>query len=318
MPSDPHDALEIDVAVVGAGPAGLAAGIHLARLGLEHRVFERDEPGGLLCSAGLVECYPGFPGGIQARELVTAMVSQARGLGVHIAPGEVTDLSWSGAGYQLQMGTQCWLAQAVILATGTTPRLLDPKLFDGALPTERVHHGTASLPRGLVGSRIWVSGGGDAAFDSALQLLERGATVQLAMRGQRPKALALLVQRAQECGVQIHPDTTLSSLRLRPDGLELALATAEGPVTHGADHVVICHGRVPDHLLWHRLASPAARGPRQVESHYPGLFMAGDLVRGECRYAAVAAGDGLRCAKLAELHLERYRARPLPPSSGSP
>ena len=309
-PRDPRDALEIDVAVVGAGPAGLAAGIHLARLGLEHRVFERDEPGGLLRSAGLVECYPGFPGGIQARDLVTAMVAQAQGLGVHFEAGEVVDLSWTDAGYQLQLGAQRWLAQAVILATGTKPRPLSPELIAGAFPTDRVHHGTDSLPWGIAGSRVWVSGGGDAAFDSALQLLERGATVQLAMRGQRPRALALLVQRARERGVQIHGDTTLCSLRPLPDGLELTLATADGPVTQGADHVLICHGRDPDHLLWHRLASPAARSPRQVVSHYPGLFMAGDLVRSECRYAAVAAGDGLRCAKLAEVHMERYRARP--------
>ncbi len=310
MSSDPRDATKIDVAVVGAGPAGLAAGIHLARLGLEHRVFERDEPGGLLRSAGLVECYPGFPGGIHARELVTAMVAQAVDLGVHIEAGEVVDLGWTAAGYQLGCDSRHWLAQVVILATGTRPRPLGAGCFDGAIPTQHVHHGTASLPWGLDGARVLVSGGGDAAFDSALQVHERGARVELVMRGSQPKAMDLLVRRARERGVRIGLNTTLSSLRPVPDGLELTLSTADGPLTRGADHVLVCHGRDPDHLLWHRLASPAARGPRQVESHYPGLFMAGDLVRGECRYAAVAAGDGLRCAKLAEVHLERYRARP--------
>lgn len=317
MHSVPSESRQLDVAVVGAGPAGLAAGIHLARVGLSHQVFERREPGGLLRSAGLVECYPGFPGGVQAPVLVEAMVDHARGLGVCLTLAEVLDLSWTGASYELQVGSDSWLADTVVLATGTLPRPFRPGLAGEVQARARVQYETAALPQRLEGQRVWISGAGDAAFDSALQLVERGALVELGLRGQAPRALALLVRRARERGVRLHTGCELRSAGASGDGLRLELTMATGAADQRVDWLLICHGRDPDHLLWHRLASSAARGPHQVESHYPGLFMAGDMIRGGCRYAAVAAGDGLRCARLAEAHLERYRARSPDPLPGS-
>lgn len=298
----------VDVAVVGAGPAGLAAGIHLARARIPHLVFERAEPGGLLNAAGLVECYPGFPGGIAAPALVCAMVEQAEQLGVAIVRAEVERLGWSGGRFDLCSAGDRYEAGAVVLATGTVPRPLPSALFASDIPWERIHHGTATLPASVRGARVWVSGGGDAAFDSALQLAQRGASVELGMRGDRPRAMALLVDRVREAGVAVHPRCPL--LRVSREGDGLALTTADGSQVRRVDALLVCHGRDPEHSLWHGLAGSQARGPREVESHYPGLFMAGDLVRGDCRYAAVAAGDGLRCARLAEAHLERYRGAP--------
>ncbi len=298
----------LGVAVVGAGPAGLTAGIHLARAGIDHAVFERDEPGGLLRSAGLVECYPGFPGGIQAPVLVRAMVEQAHELGVVLRRAEVTSLSWNQGIFGIGFGEDSIEASAVILATGTKPHRLNPRWIEASAPKDRIHYVTCTLPQNMERARVWISGGGDAAFDSALQLVVRGASVEIGMRGDRPRALGLLVDRALAAGVRVHPKTTVVRVSDAAPGLDLLI---NGDVERRVvAQLMYCHGRQPEHTLWHGLASSKARGPHEVESHYPGLFMAGDLVRGECRYVAVAAGDGLRCARLAEAHLERYRGGP--------
>ncbi|MFH1462779.1 MAG: NAD(P)/FAD-dependent oxidoreductase [Pseudomonadota bacterium] len=273
---------ELQVAVVGGGPAGLAAGLHLARAGIAHRVFERRRPGGLLHAAGLVECYPGFPGGIQGPRLAAAMVRQARVLGVLIEQAEVTGARQHEGRFCLDAGA-AWTASCLILATGTVPRGVAPEGFAGP-----VHHGTDSLPRRLAGERVWISGGGDAAFDSALQARDRGASVEVFLRGE-PRAMELLVRRAAEAGVQVHR------------GSSVAQALTEG----APDHLLICHGRDPEDLLWRQLMGVEARPTWEVETHVRGLFLAGDIVRGNVRYAAVAAGDGLRAARLAEALLGR-------------
>jgi thioredoxin reductase (NADPH) len=315
MPSDPARQ-ELGVAVVGAGPAGLAAGIHLARAGISHRVFERAEPGGLLRSAGLVECYPGFPGGVQAAVLVRNMVAQARGLGVDLQTAEVESLGWTRAGFELVGDAGPFRAAAVILATGTRPRALAPGLVGDPSALSRIHHETCTLPEQLHGARVWISGGGDAAFDSGLQLVERGAQVHIAVRG-RPRALGLLIRRARERGIALHLGCSLETVDARFDGLELGLAGRGGERRERVDQLLVCHGRDPEVSLWQGLTSEQARDPHRVESLYPGLFLAGDLVRGSCRYAGVAVGDGLRCARLAEAHLERYRGASPQLSPGS-
>jgi thioredoxin reductase len=199
------------------------------------------------------------------------MVRQAVAQGVRIEPTEVTGARWESGRFLLDAGGS-WEASCLVLATGTRPRGAAPAGFSGP-----IHYGTDTLPKRLPGRRVWVSGGGDAAFDSALQARRRGAAVEIFLRGE-PRALALLVARAVEAGVEVHRGRVLAE----------ALAAAV------PDHLLICHGRDPEDALLVCLAADS-----------PGLFLAGDLVRGGVRYAAVAAGDGLRAARLAEAFLGR-------------
>jgi thioredoxin reductase (NADPH) len=295
----------LDVAVVGAGPAGLAAGIHLARADLLHRVFEGGRPGGLLHHAGLVECYPGFPGGIPGRRLAAQMLAQAQQLGVVLVSAEVSGLAPLEGGFELVAGGRRLRARAVILATGTRPRPLPPGISAPGLDPARLCHGTADLPLDVAGRRIWISGGGDAAFDSALQLVERGALVSIAMRREHPRSLPLLVRRAVGAGVALHPGWALARVAPGADGLSLCFAGSAGRMEVPAFALLVCHGRLAEDALWR---DPAGTSQRPVgSSPVPGLFLAGDLVNGDQRYAGVAVGDGLRCARLAEAHAKRYR-----------
>lgn len=312
MPSDPR--LPGRVVIVGAGPAGLAAGIHCARAGLQHLVLERERPGGLLWAAGLVECYPGFPKGIVGPDLAERMVAQALELGVRVERAEATALDWTGKGFELTVnGTVCE-ARAVVLATGTRPRPFDGLPLPDGPQAQRIQHRTDRLPACLDGQRVWISGGGDAALDSALQLVRRGARVAVAVRARRARALGLLVERALAAGVSLHTERAICAVGAHGSGLQLCFEGQDG-VVELADWLLVCHGRDPALRLWHHLASPVARLPANMESHFPGLFLAGDLLRGRCRYAAVATGDGTRAARLAEALLERYHAPPQTPQA---
>jgi len=288
--------VEVDVAVVGAGPAGLAAGIHLARAGIRHVVVERAFPGGLLHAAGLVECYPGFPHGVQGPRLALAMERQARRLEVALERAEVDGAERCCGGFAFRAGARGWAARCAILATGTRPV---PVVLPAGLPPGRVHRGTDSFRGAPGGARVWISGGGDAAFDSALQLAGWGARVDLSFRGAAPRALGRLVERAQAAGVRVHAGCALLGVEAAGEGL--AVWTSGGAAE--VDHLVLCHGREPEDALWRALAGDAPLAG--VLTAIPSLFLAGDVCRGAVRYAAVAAGDGLRAARLAESFLGR-------------
>ena len=78
-----------NIVIIGAGPAGLAAGLQLKRYGEEFILIERDNIGGLLRNANLVENYPGFPGGISGRELVRRFKKQVSEISVKVTFTEV-------------------------------------------------------------------------------------------------------------------------------------------------------------------------------------------------------------------------------------
>ena len=291
-----------EVLVVGAGPAGLAAGIHLARAGIPHLLLERTRPGGLLHAAGLVECYPGFPRGIQGPRLARAMQRQALALGVRIEAAAAVDARIEAGAFALRVGGSWLRAPCLVLCCGTRPRPVAGLPVEGDL-AGRLHASTASLPRRLAGRRVLVSGGGDAAFDSALQLRARGAEVGLVLRGP-PRALPVLVERVRRGGLPVLQGWQLDGVRRCGPRLELSLRGPAGEERRAeVDHLLCCHGREPEDGLWRALAPGEV--PQDVPTAREGLFLAGDLLRGRCRYAAVAAGDGLRAARLAEAWLRR-------------
>lgn len=280
-----------DVVIIGAGPAGLTAAIQLRRYRLRPRLFEAHRPGGLLWNANLVENYPGFPQGIPGPQLAQLFLEQATAVGVEITPEPVRHLDWAGGLFRIETGSGVTEARAVVVASGTCPHLLTGFDIPEGLRA-RVAYEVADWPA-LRGERIVIIGGGDAAFDYALNLARQNSVIIL-NRSEQVKCLHLLWERAKTCpNITYHAGTVIQRLLARPDGkMTVECSSPQGLLTLTAERLIGAIGRDPqmDFL------SPSLQREIPVLESRGILHFVGDVKNGLCRQTAIAAGDGLRAA----------------------
>jgi thioredoxin reductase (NADPH) len=181
------------VNIIGGGPAGLAAALQLTRYEIPTLLFEHDRLGGLLWNANLVENYPGFPEGITGPALVKIMIDQAVSGRVKIIQQEVLNLSFNGDHFQVMTSNRVYLSHSIVIATGTKPKTLRDLTIPEALH-QKVYYEIYPL-LSLVGKQIMIVGGGDAAFDYALNLGKENYVI-IVNRSTQVKCLPLLWQQA--------------------------------------------------------------------------------------------------------------------------
>jgi len=281
----------IEVAVIGAGPAGLAAAMQLTRQGMDCLVFESDVPGGLLHNANLVENYPGFPGGIPGPQLAALFLEQAEQLGVRIHRRQVRNLTWQDQAFLLTMDKGVQQAEKTVVATGTRAvPFQDVSVSSQA--AERIFTEVVDIS-GEEGKRILIIGAGDAAFDYALNL-SRKNQVEILNRSGRISALGLLQQRVKfSSSISYHPDTIVKQIAADGSGkLLVSVHKPTGDEVMSADYLLTAVGRVPaDKCLDPTLLDPTAAGIPAGS-----LFFVGDIRSGRFRQTAMAVGDGVRAA----------------------
>jgi thioredoxin reductase (NADPH) len=285
----------IDLLVVGLGPGGIACTLQAYRDGLDV-VAVGDEPAGGLVRAGrkLVN-LPGLPS-ISGLELAERLAGQLREMGVVIYHGHVSTIERQDRRFVATLAAGRELsARTICLATGTRPR--DWDISVGGQP---VHRDARSLPDSLKDSRVVVVGGGEAALDTALSARDRGAEVIVLARGYKLEAVAGLIGEAGRAGIEVRLKTRVARVTGGPGKWVLTCSGWE-PVR--AHHLVVCIGRVPRDELLSELVVGGFE-PEVEQKSLPGLFLAGDLIRGRDRYVATAMGDGQRAAIAAATYLQ--------------
>ena len=296
------------VAIIGAGPAGIASAIYLHRAGRAPLLLEQGEPGGLLRNANLVENYPGFPGGIKGPDLVHQFKKQLDMLGIRITRTKVESVEALRGSFRIVATSGTFSANSLIIATGTRAKSLSlpgsAKLAGERIFTEIVDMPLSQIP----GKRVVIIGGGDAAFDYGLNLAERGADVRIVSRSE-PDCISLLRARADASGIDIIVGSTANRIRKVQDEVSVRCRSDKGGVELLADYVLIACGREPNiDILSESLRRRIGSRERIPDTRVPGLFMAGDVVRGIHRQTAIAVGDGVRAGMMADEFLRKAEA----------
>ena len=295
---------EVDLLVVGAGPAGLGAAVYGASEGLLTLIIDSRSLGGQAGTSRRIENYLGFPAGISGTELTSRAASQARKFGARIAtpyraqalePGEERHVVKLDGGSEVA-------ARAVLLATGAEYRRLPVEGLD-SYEGISVFFAAGPLEGHLCGGqRVGVVGGGNSAAQAAIWLARGGALVTLLHRRAdlHETMSQYLIQDLARHGVAVRDRSEIAELHggggeLRAvrltDGAELPfsflfLFLGAQPCTEWLGDVVARddHGFV-------LTGSDAAAGGL-LETSVPGVYAAGDARAGSIKRCATAVGEG--------------------------
>jgi thioredoxin reductase (NADPH) len=295
---------EVDLVVVGAGPAGLAAAVYGASEGLETLVIESTALGGQAGTSRRIENYLGFPAGISGSELTGRAVTQARKFNARTAsPYRAESLDRLNGGYvvRLEEGHEI-VARTVLLATGAQYRRLP---VEGLADYEGLSIFYAAGPpeAHLCGaSRVAVVGGGNSAGQAAVWLARGGALVTLLHRRAdlRETMSDYLVRELERYGVAVRGGSEIAALhgadgRLDAVTLEsgdrlpfsfLFLFLGALPCTEWLGDVV---ARDDKGFI---LTGAAAGSDLLLETSLPSVFAAGDVRSGSTKRCATAVGEG--------------------------
>jgi thioredoxin reductase (NADPH) len=306
---------EVDLLVVGAGPAGLGAAVYGASEGLDTLVIDSTALGGQAGSSRRIENYLGFPAGISGTELTSRAVTQARKFNARMAtPYRALSLEpGNGRHVVLLEDDREVAAGAVLLATGAQYRRLP---VEGLAEFEGISAFYAAGPpeAELCGaSRVGVVGGGNSAGQAAVWLARGGALVTLLhRRADLHETMSdYLVRELERYGVAVRDRSEIAALHGTDGHLEaVTLKTGERlpfsflffflgarPCTEWLDDTV---ARDDDGFI---LTGDAANTDNLLETSVPGVFAAGDVRSGSTKRCATAVGEGSMAVQFVHAHL---------------
>lgn len=302
-----------DLVIIGAGPAGLTAGLYAAREGISTLLVERSGIGGQAATTQEIENYPGFPESISGVELADRLKQQVEKFGVELlAAQEATSLKVDGDHVDLmvQSGEEYCPASTILAMGSTYSRLGVPgeEDFFGA----GVHFCATCDGPFYKGQDIVVVGGGNSAFQEGLFLTKFATSVTILMRGKQPRASQALQQKVSERkDMRVLPETVVEEFRgkRRLESIVVKhLPTGETrEMRPGAVFQLI--GLKPNTAFVRDTVELDKYGfvvtRPNLETSRPGVFAAGDCRSGSTKQVASAVGEGATAALMVREYLER-------------
>jgi thioredoxin reductase (NADPH) len=326
---------EYDTAVIGAGPAGLAAAVYGASEGLRTIVVEREAPGGQAGTSSRIENYLGFPSGVSGDELAGRALKQARRLGAEILVTRRIEAIDADTRELRLDGGDVLRARTIILACGVSWRRLKVRGFD-RLTGKGISYGAArSEAPNVHGSDIQIIGAGNSAGQAALYFSNHARSVTILCRGEGPaKSMSqyLLEQLARRRNVEVlthaqviaaHGEDCLEEIEIRDND------TGEtGRIPSGGLYIFIGADAETDWLPSEIAlddrgfvltgSDVAAEGtwgldrdPYLLETSVPGIFACGDVRSGPVKRVAAAVGEGSMAIAFVHQYMKELDLQPL-------
>ena len=328
-----------DVAVVGAGPAGLAAAVYASSEGLQTVVVEHEAVGGQAGTSSMIRNYPGFSQGISGAKLAQETWQQAWTFGTtFLYMRQVHGLTGEDGHYRLRLSDGSVLTcRTVVIATGAAYRRLGiPHLED--LQGRGVYYGAAaSEAPAMRGRTVFVAGAGNSAGQTALHMAKWASQVTILVRGESladsmSDYLIRQIDATPNVDVSYHvqvadgttgtstghlqslvlADTASGARRSVPADALFVLIGAQprtqwlaGSVARDRQGFILTGPDLPAGTRW-----PPGRPPLPLETSLPGVFAVGDVRQGSVKRVASAVGEGAAAIPLVHRHLNATPATP--------
>lgn len=299
----------LDVLIIGAGPAGLAAAIYTGRARLETVVLEKALPGGQILLTDWIENYPGFAEGVGTFPLMENFQKQAERFGAKVVMDEVTKIERKENLWQVIGTAEARSARGVIIATGARHRKM-------GIPGENELTGRgvsfcATCDGAFFRDKVvGVVGGGSWALTEALFLTKFAQVVKLIHRRQGFRAEKILQERVHKHEkVELVLDTIVEEIRGENmlESLQVKNVKTQEKAEIPMDGLFVSIGMIPNTGFLGSLLELNEWGEiivqKQMATSQPGIYAAGDVTDACSNQVAIAVGAGVEAALAVDEYL---------------
>jgi len=301
--------VDYDLVIIGAGPAGLTAGIYAARARMKVLLLEKAVPGGQILITDWIENYPGFPEGISGYDLAEKMRVQAEDLGLEIQTAQVHSLNLSADTKEIVLKDRSIQTKSLIIASGASPKKLgigEDKYMGKGIS----FCATCDAPF-FKDKTVVAVGGGDTAVQEAIFLTKFAKKVFLVHRRDELRAAKILQERAlANDKIEFVWDSVVTGV----DGLfgienvHVKNLKTDEKTTIKADGCFIWVGILPNTEFLNGAVKTDEFGfiaaDVKMQTSVPGVYVAGDVRDTPLRQIATAVGDAAIAAVSAEHYIE--------------
>ena len=301
------------VIIIGSGPAGFTAAIYASRANLETAVFEGQQPGGQLTITTDVENYPGYPDGVMGPEMMDQFRKQATRFGAKTIFETINKVDFSERPFKMWSEKEEYSADAVIISTGATARLLgtesEEKYWGSGISACATCDGF--FFRGE--KNIVVIGGGDSAMEEAIYLTNFGEKVTLINRSEKFRSSRIMLERVEKHPkIEIIANHTIDEFLgeegngvKKLTGLRLKNSTTAQTKEIEAGGAFLAIGHIPNTKLFDGIIDLDNQNyiitkGKSTYTNIEGVFACGDVMDHTYRQAVTAAGTGCSAAIDAE------------------
>lgn len=305
--------VDFDIAIIGAGPAGMTAAVYASRANLSTVMIERGMPGGQMANTEEVENFPGFEM-VTGPDLSTKMFEHAKKFGAKYQYGNIKSIEDKGSYKEINLGNSVITARAVIISTGAEYKKIGVP-GEQELGGRGVSYCAVCDGAFFKGKKLYVIGGGDSAVEEGTFLTKFADSVTIVHRRDELRAQKILQDRAFKNDkidfIWSHTLKTINEKDGKVGSITLESTKDGAEQTLDADGVFVYIGMKPLTIPFQDLGITNEVGyiltNEDMSTNIPGIYAAGDVREKGLRQIVTATGDGSIAAQSAIAYIEHLK-----------